>query len=234
MVQVVLTRLCGCDKLLQSVSLQLAQLQADKVCHTNWSHTLKSRTDKNTSQIFLPALSFSLEMHWVCFRNQMAGDGRRTSWRAGSIPEGFASGGAGYTQSQDLWFVIGTVLCVCVCVCVCAREIRLSEINCDGCEFRSEARCVHSHASSSWSTSVFSWAWETLACIWEHKTTKYYRPTNTSTKKIIIAFSAQVCAYCQALHIFIFAREKCWLLMQQRLYNSVLLSVYYIGLFYIL
>lgn len=29
---VVLTRLCGCDKLLQSVSLQLAQLQADKKC----------------------------------------------------------------------------------------------------------------------------------------------------------------------------------------------------------
>lgn len=39
--QVVLTRLCGCDKLLQSVSMQLAQLQSDKVCHTNRSRTLK-------------------------------------------------------------------------------------------------------------------------------------------------------------------------------------------------
>lgn len=29
--QAVLTRLCGCDKLLQSLSIELAQLQADKV-----------------------------------------------------------------------------------------------------------------------------------------------------------------------------------------------------------
>lgn len=29
--QAVLTRLCGCDKLLQSLSLELAQLQMDKV-----------------------------------------------------------------------------------------------------------------------------------------------------------------------------------------------------------
>ncbi len=114
--------------------------------------------------------------------------------------------------------------CVCVCVCVQGKY---------GCEFRSEARpCVHSHASSLWSTCFQLWAWETLACIWEHKITKYYRPTNKQ-KIIIIAFSAQVCAYCQALHIFIFAREKCWLLMQQWLYNSVLLSVCYIGLFFI-
>jgi len=29
--QAVLTRLCGCDKLLQSLSVELAQLQMDKV-----------------------------------------------------------------------------------------------------------------------------------------------------------------------------------------------------------
>jgi len=112
--QVVLTRLCGCDKLLQAVSMQLAQLQADKVCHTNRSHTLIMHA-LNITQIFLPALSLSSEEHWVRSRNQMVGEGRWTTWRAaGSIPEGFASGGAGYTQSQNMWFVIGTVLIVCV------------------------------------------------------------------------------------------------------------------------
>ncbi len=54
------------------------------------------------------------------------------------------------------------------------------------------------------------WAWETLACIWEHKEhkiTKYYRPKKKKKKKEKLQLQPK-CALIVKLCIYLFLLEK--------------------------